>query len=346
MGLSFASPLFYLGFIMAIRIENDKENDSIRQSIKLLIEEYTLNLEAGNRSQKTISWYLDILDNFFFKYLPSQEIIKPIDKLGREEVRSYIKHLQSSNRWPNRVHQDREYGKLSLFTIQGKIRALKAFWGWLFKEEHIDSNPLAGLPLPKVPKNMIVILEKERIIQLLKAIDQYTPLGARNYMILLLLIDTGLRISELTRIQMTDITLTQGYIKVIGKGQKERPVPFSTLTKKELIRYIKLYRPSLCGIDSAYLFPVKDGEHISVNSMQQAIRRLAQKAGMQDVKCHPHIFRHTFATMFSVKGGSPEILQLIMGHESFQTTQKYLHPQPQDLRKQHIKYSPLADLLE
>ena len=183
-----------------------------------LLAQYRMSLEAANRSQKTISWYLDILDNFFFKYLPSERIIRPIDKLGREEVRSYIKHLQSSNRWPNRVHQDREYGKLSPFTIQGKIRALKAFWGWLYREAHIDSNPLTSLPLPKVPKNMITILEKEQIIQLLKSIDKHTPLGARNYTILLLLIDTGLRISELTRIKMTDITLTQGYVKVIGKG--------------------------------------------------------------------------------------------------------------------------------
>jgi len=329
---------------MDIRKGNDKEDDSIRQSIKLLIEEYKLNLEAGNRSRKTISWYLDILDNFFFKYIPSQGIIRPIDKLGREEVRSYIKHLQSSNRWPNRVHPSKDFGKLSSYTIQGKIRALKAFWGWLYREAHIDSNPLTGLPLPKVPKNMIVILEKEQIIKLLKAIDKYTPSGARNYTILLLLIDTGLRISELTCIKMTDINPTQGYIKVIGKGQKERMVPFSAFTRKELMKYINRYRLSQCGIDSSYLFPTKDGEHISVNSIQQAIRRLAQKAGMQNVRCNPHIFRHTFATMFSVKGGSPEILQLIMGHESYQTTQKYLHPQPQDLRKQHLRYSPVTDL--
>ncbi len=121
-------------------------------------------------------------------------------------------------------------------------------------------------------------------------------------------------------------------------------VLFSTYTRKELMKYIKRYRLSLCGIDSSYLFPPKDGDNISVNCVQQAIRRLALKAGMQNVKCHPHVFRHTFATMFSVKGGSPEILQLIMGYESFQTTQKYLHPQPKDLRKQPMRYSPVADL--
>ncbi len=331
-------------FVMDIQKENGKENKSFFHSIKLLIEEYKLNLEAGNRSPKTISWYLDILNNFFFKYLSSEGLIRPIDKLGREEARTYIKHLQNSNRWPNRVHQDKDFGKLSAYTIQGKIRALKAFWGWLFKEGHIDSNPLAGLSLPKVPKNMIAILEKEQILQLLKAIDKYTPSGARNYAILLLLIDTGLRISELTCIKITDINQTQSYIKVIGKGQKERMVPFSTFSRKELMKYIDRYRLSLCGINSSYLFPAKAGDNISVNCVQQAIRRLAQKAGLENIKCHPHIFRHTFATMFSVKGGSPEILQMIMGHESFQTTQKYLHPQPQDLRKQHIKYSPVTDL--
>jgi integrase/recombinase XerD len=194
---------------------------------------------------------------------------------------------------------------------------------------------------------MIVILEKEQIIQLLKVIDKYTPLGARNYTILLLLLDTGLRISELTRIKMVDINSTQGYIQVMGKGQKERMVPFSTFTRKELMKYINRYRLHLCGIDSSYLFPKKDGDNISVNGVQQMIKRLASKAGLKkNVKCHPHIFRHTCATMLRARGCSPEILQLIMGHESFQTTQKYVHPQPQDLRRQHIKYSPVRDLFQ
>ena len=252
--------------------------------------------------------------------------------------------MQSTRKRPKRTCKNGDTGKLSPFTIQGKIRALKAFWGWLYREGHIDSNPLVGLPLPKVPKVMMVILEKDQILRLLKAIDKHTPICARNHMILLLLIDTGLRISELTCIKIADINSTQGCVKVVGKGQKERIVPFSSFTRKELMKYINRYRLSLCSIDSDYLFPSKDGEHISANGIQQAIRRLAIKAGLQNVKCHPHIFRHTFATMFSIKGGAPEILQLIMGHESFQTTQKYLHPQPQDLRKQHLKYSPVVDL--
>ena len=102
--------------------------------------------------------------------------------------------------------------------------------------------------------------------------------------------------------------------------------------------------PSLCKLDSSYLFPAGDGHHVAVNSIQQAIKRLAKKAGLNDIECHPHIFRHTFATMFMAKGGNGMVLKDIMGHESVQTTQKYIHFQPEDLQKQHWKYSPVEDL--
>ena len=114
-------------------------------------------------------------------------------------------------------------------------------------------------------------------------------------------------------------------MKVTGKGQKERLVLFSKIPRKELQKYIKYYRSDLCSQESPYLFPEAGGGHISVISLQQAVRRLAKKAGLQDVKCHPHIFRHTFATMFLANGGSGIALKEIMGHESYQTTQKYIH---------------------
>ncbi len=310
-----------------------------------LLAQYRMSLEAANRSPRTIEWYMDILQHFFLGYLGSRNIIKPINEIGREEVRTYVKHLQGSKRWPNKTHSTKDYGKLSPFTIQGKVRALKAFWSWLFREEHIKSNPLADYGLPSVPQNLIVVLEKEQIKILLNTIDKYTPVGSRNYCILLLLIDTGLRISELTCIKLIDINFTQSYVKVVGKGQKERMVPFYSLTRKELTKYINRYRPNLCSIDSSYLFPTKDGDNISVNSVQQMIKRLAITAGL-NIKCHPHIFRHTCATMFLARGGSPVILKEIMGHESFQTTQKYIHLQPEDLRKQHMRYSPVAYLFE
>jgi len=286
------------------------------------------------------------LQHFFFSYLESRNITKPINELGREEIRTYVQYLQSSRRWPNRVNNNKDYGKLSEFTIQGKVRAIKAFWSWLLSEGDIDINPLVNFNLPTVPKNLIVILSKVQLNQLLKAIDRYTLIGARNYCILLLLLDTGLRVSELVRISLNDLDLAQRYIRVTGKGQKQRIVPIHRIAKKELTKYINRYRPGLCEIESVYLFPVKDGEHISINCVQQLVRRLAMKAGLQNIRCHPHIFRHTFATSFLAKGGSSAALQEILGHESSQTTSKYVHLQPEDLRRQHNQYSPLEDLFD
>ncbi len=191
---------------------------------------------------------------------------------------------------------------------------------------------------------MIKTLSKDVLKQLFNAIDKNNPVGARLYCILLLLIDTGARISEVAGVLMSNLHLQECTVLVVGKGQKERLLPFSPLTRKELINFIKRYRSSLCQSESIYLFPRKDGSHVTVNSIQQAIRRLAAKAGLQDIRCYAHLFRHTFGTRYIAKGGSELILKEIMGHESMVTTQKYTHFQPEDLQKHHWKYSPINDL--
>lgn len=253
-------------------------------------------------------------------------------------------YLQQVTKWPNSTFSKTNQCNLSPFSIQGHVRAVKAFWSWLADEGYIDNNPLAKFPLPKVPKTLINTLTINQLKQLLSQLDKSTPIGVRFYCLLLLLIDTGMRISEAVSIRLENINLPKGYVKVVGKGQKERLVPFTKELKKELIKYTNHFRNNLCKSESPYLFPTKDGEHITVNGVQQAIRRLAEKASFQGVKCHPHIFRHTFATYFIAKGGGETALQNILGHESMQTTRKYIHLQPSDLKKQHDKYSPLTDL--
>jgi len=313
------------------------------ESFNEILDFYRLYLEALGRSNKTIFWYLGILKQYL-AYLASIGLVKPINELGIPELTEYIIHLQQVTKWPNDPNIKKEKGGLSPFSIQGHVRAIKAFWSWLYKQGYVEINNLAKFPLPKVPKNIIKTLTIEQIKSLLKAIDKHTAVGFRNYCILLLLIDNGMRISEALCIQIADLDLQKCRVKITGKGNKERVVPFSSFTRKELLKYIKHYRPDLCNLDSPYLFPAGDGNHVSVNSIQQAIRRLAEKAGLYGIKCHAHIFRHTFATLFLAKGGSDMVLKEIMGHESLQTTQKYVHLQPEDLQKQHWKYSPVDDL--
>lgn len=313
------------------------------KSIKDLLECYSSSLKAMNRSAKTISWYIEILTRYF-TFLESCGLLRPVGELCREEIKLYIVHLQKASRWPDKQHVKGDKGKLSPFTIQGHVRAIKAFWSWLYEEGYLEDNPLVKLSLPKVPQNTVKTLTLEQIRKLLNVVDRYTPVGVKYYCAVLLFIDTGIRVSELVGIRLSDIDMLHGFVTVTGEGEKQRTVPFHKVTRKELLRYIKHFRLGLCQQESPYLFPEAGGDHISVTSVQQFIRRLVKKAGIEGVKCSPHIFRHTFATMYLAKGGSDLTLMNILGHASLQSTQKYVHLQPQDLQCQHAKYSPIESL--
>ena len=198
-----------------------------------LLDEYMLALQSYNRSTKTTTWYREILDRYF-NFLSSNSLLKPVDQLGRQELTAYILYLQQVTRWANSPHIKKATGKLSPYSIQGHVRAIKAFWGWLERDNYIQSNPLGKFPLPKVPQKPVQVLSNEQIRSLLAQIDRLTPKGTMYYTILLLLLDTGIRISELAHIKIPDLNLQHGWIQVWGKGQKLRTVPISNLTKKEI----------------------------------------------------------------------------------------------------------------
>jgi len=308
-----------------------------------LLDEYKFCLEAMNRSPKTISWYLAILEKYF-AFQTSNQMLKPVQELGAAELRAYILHLRQTTRWANSPYIRKATGKLSPYSIQGEVRAIKAFWGYLEKEGYIDKNPLARFPLPKVPQKPVHILSSEQIMTLLSQTDRHTATGAKYYTILLILLDSGLRISELVHIMMKDLDLQHNCVRVLGKGSKLRTVPISNLTRKEINRFIISFRPQLYQVESPYLFPRSDGTPISINSVQQLLRRLARKIGLDGMRCSPHIFRHTFATQSIANGANVFVLKEIMGHSSLTTTMKYTHLQPHDLQVQHAKFSPVANL--
>ena len=308
-----------------------------------LLDEYKFYLEAMNRSPKTISWYQDILGKYF-AFQTSNQMLKPVQELGTAELRAYILHLQQTTRWANSPYIRKATGKLSPYSIQGEVRAIKAFWGYLEKEGYIEKNPLARFPLPKVPQKPVHILSSEQIMTLLSQTDRHTATGAKYYTILLILLDSGLRISELVNICIKDLDLQHNCVQVLGKGQKQRTVPFSNLTRREINHFIISFRPRLCQVESPYLFPRSDGTPISINSVQQLLRRLAMKVGLDGMRCSPHVFRHTFATQSIANGANVFTLKEIMGHSTLTTTMKYTHLQPHDLQVQHAKFSPVANL--
>lgn len=310
--------------------------------LKGILENYELYLVALGRSKKTISWYLEILRKYFI-FLSQSNMLKPLGQMGLKELQAYLLHLQERSRWPENKYI-KNSGKLSPFSIQGHVRTIKAFWSWLLKDGSIEKNPLEKFPLPKVPQKLIQTIAVPDMKTLLNDIDRSTPVGERLYCILLTLIDTGARIGEVVEIKISEVGFQQGILTIMGKGQKQRLVPFSSDTRKAIIKFRDGSRAKLSSVESDYLFPNKYGDHVSISSVQQAVRRLAKKTGIS--KCHLHLFRHTFATMFIASGGSGPLLKGIMGHSSYLTTDKYIHLKDEDLKIQHQLYTPVSEIFK
>jgi site-specific recombinase XerD len=267
-----------------------------------------------------------------------------MQKLGASELKAYILYLQQKKRWADSPNIKKATGKLSPYSIQGHVRAIKAFWSWAEREGHIKANPLAKFPLPKVPQKLLPTLSRGEIKNVLSMLDRHTPIGGKYYLIILLLTDTGIRISELSHIKIHDLDLQHNRVKILGKGQKWRIVPFSPVTRSAIDRYLTTSRRHLCSVDSPYLFPRPNGLPVSINSVQQFLRRIGARAILNGTRCSPHTFRHSFATMAVANGANVMVLKEIMGHESLQTTMKYVHLQPDDLQLQHTKFSPVTNL--
>ncbi len=324
------------------RKEIAEEKGGWQYHVEDLFDDYTGYLKAANRSQKTIKSYLDNL-GYFIRFLKEKNIDKPVCELGKGELRKYVLYLQGKERWDGSQRINRG-GRLSPYTIFAYVRDIKVFWSWLLKENYIKRNPLVSFPLPKVPKLVMPTLNHNQIKRLLGAIDRGTSSGSMYYSMIILFLDTGIRLSELANIKLTDINLDDKYIKIRGKGQKERLVPIISITRKFIVDYITSYRSKLCNVESEYLYPNRTGQAILTNTIQQFFKRLAKACGLDGIRFSPHVLRHTFATNSVANEANIETLREILGHESIQTTARYTHMQPEDIRKQHTRFSPVAEL--
>jgi len=156
---------------------------------------------------------------------------------------------------------------------------------------------------------------------------------------LITLLDSGLRLSELTGLQLGNAHIDQGYLKVMGKGAKERIVPIGNLAQKALQRYVFHSRPEPFYEDGDYLLLTLEGKPMSGNAVQLIFARLAQRSGVKQF--HVHLCRHTFATNYLVNGGDVFSLQQILGHTSLEMVRRYVNLASAQVRVQHRKFSPM-----
>ncbi|MFC1926745.1 tyrosine-type recombinase/integrase, partial [Chloroflexota bacterium] len=169
-----------------------------------------------------------------------------------------------------------------------------------------------------------------------------SPTALRNHAILVTMLDTGLRASEAANITLGHLNLDDGYIKVMGKGAKERIVPIGKVVQKVLWRYITMVRPKGAQGDSANLFLTTTGAPISVNTIKLIFSRLAKASGVG--RLHAHLCRHTFAINYLLNGGDIFSLQHILGHTTLEMVKHYLHFTSFQVSALHHKYSPMDKL--
>ena len=207
------------------------------------------------------------------------------------------------------------------------------------------SNPFAKVRIPKAPQKVIPTFSESQIQALLGVIHTPTPVGFRDWTMVLTLLDTGLRASELVGLTVKNVNLDDGIVKVYGKGAKERIVPIGARVQKAIWKYLQRYRPQPANPRCANLFLTRSGEPITVNRLETIIENYGGKARIKGIRCSPHTFRHTFAISYLRNGGDVFSLQRILGHSSLDVVRAYVNLAEADVKACHRRYSP-ADNME
>lgn len=277
--------------------------------LEKLVSHFGQSNKVEGKSPKTIVWYTEMLTDFI-RFLEGTDRKTMLANFDIELVREFIIHEQGRG--------------LSPYTVQGKVRSLKAFSSWLFNEGYTSENILLTLKVPKAPVNLIEPLTDQEIEKLISYQNPLTAIGSRNISILVLMLDSGLRVSELCGLRFENAHIEEGYLKVFGKGSKERVVPIGALSQKTLWRYVIHFRPEPEIPGDDYLFLTLDGKPLKANAVKLLLKRWGKRAGVP--RLHAHLCRHTYATNFLCHNcGDVFRLQQILGHTTLEMVRKYVH---------------------
>ena len=241
---------------MVVRAKNARWQKLEKDNIPL--ERLTQHFEAYNRSEgkspATVEWYRRVL-TYFGNYLNDNNLPDTLGDISLFTVRDFVLYLQTRTKWCGHPYIPTPKGNLAAVSVQTYVRSLRAFFSWLHREGYTEENILADLRPPKAPQKLVKVLTNEEIRKILACLDPDTATGCRDTAIVITFLDTGLRLSELTGLKISDAHIDQGYLKVMGKGSKERIVPIGGLAQKVLLRYIYHFRsePLSAGEDTVFL---------------------------------------------------------------------------------------------
>lgn len=226
-------------------------------------------------------------------------------------------------------------------TSQARILSgVRSFYRWLLLDGRIDADPTELLESPRLGEHLPEVLTTAEVDLLEASIDLSKPEGQRNRAIIEVLFSCGLRVSELTHLRLSDLFLDEGYIRVMGKGSKERLVPISNRAVHELKLWF--YDRNLMTIKAGeedYVFLNRRGAHLTRTMILIMVKRQAEAAGIQKT-ISPHTLRHSFATALLEGGADLRVIQAMLGHEDIGTTEIYTHIDTTTLREEILQHHP------
>ena len=285
-----------------------------------------LKLERGLSNNSIKSYDYDLI--LFKKFLITNKINDTPLNCKSETIKNYLYKSFSDKK---SISQARS------------ISAIKSFFNYLIFEGYIKDSPISNIESPKQEKKLPKVLTEEEIKKLINSIDLNHDFGQRNKTIIEILYGTGIRVSELINLKLSNIFFKENIIKVIGKGNKERFVPLGEIASNELKIYINnRNRMKIDSKSSDILFLNRYGRGLTRSMIFKIISDASKRVGL-DKKISPHTLRHSFATHLIKNGADLRTIQMILGHESITTTEIYTHLDTLHLEEVLKKYHPRGD---
>lgn len=301
------------------------------------IEEYIkgfrtyLRLERGMSLNTYNSYSSDVRE--FASWLASES--GPgitLEKTAGENIRQYIS---------SRI--DPDGGPVITGRTQARIlSSLRSFFGWLQTEGIITENPCDGIDAPKIGRYLLAVLSVDEVNDIMNSVDQSKWGGVRDRAILELLYGCGLRVSEVSDVRISNVYLQEKFVRIVGKGNKERVVPMGDPAAEAVTAYLAV-RPEPADSDSEdILFLNRSGRQLSRISVFNMVKKQAMLAGITK-EISPHTFRHSFATHLIEGGADLRVVQEMLGHESILTTEIYTHLDNTTWQNDILKHHPRKD---
>jgi site-specific recombinase XerD len=291
-----------------------------------IIRTYLLAAKVEGKSPLTLEAYGQKL-MLFARFLEDQLLGNPpLTQINNTHIRSFFLYLQDK--------------KLSPATLNSYYRALKTFFNWLVMEGMLDKIPFNNIKPPRVPRMIPKPFSNQDITELLNLCTGNNFLALRNRALVLLFLDTGLRLNEMANIKIVDVNFEGEVITVMGKGAKQRVVRMGKEAQKALLKYLLMRNDNL-----PCLWLTEEHRPLKKSGIQIAMRRLSWRAGITDAKPGPHTFRHSFATQSLRNGAGSFFVQALLGHSTLSTTKRYVSSlNSEDAVIAHRAFSPVDNL--